>query len=78
MDRANKEDEREGNVATEGGGLGVDGEALAEDGDDYEEEWEEEDEELVGLVQGPEPPEEIAGDAEHWLYDEFGDRLGEA
>jgi hypothetical protein len=26
------------------------------------EEWEEEDEELVGMVQVPEPPEEIVGD----------------
>jgi hypothetical protein len=37
----------------------------------------EEDEELDGMVQVPEPPEEVVGDAGDWLFREFGARIGE-
>lgn len=69
IERATKEEEREGTGAMEAGGLGADGEDLEEDD---EEEWEE-DEELVGMAVEPVLPEEALEAAGRWLYDAFGD-----
>jgi hypothetical protein len=70
MERATKEEEREGNREVEGDGeLEADGDALAEDED--EEEWEE-DEQLVGAAVEPVLPEEALEAAGRYLYDESG------
>jgi hypothetical protein len=73
LERANKEEERAEALGEREGAAEND---VNEGGDDVEE-WEEEDEELVGMVQVPEPLEEVVGDPREWLYREFGDRVGE-
>lgn len=73
IERANKEEERAEALGEREGA--VENDVNEDDGD--VEEWDEEDEELVGMVQMPEPPEEVVGDAGEWLYREFGDTVGE-
>ncbi|KAI5784359.1 hypothetical protein FPQ18DRAFT_298056 [Pyronema domesticum] len=71
MERATREEEREGHVGVEGGELGVDGGEVEEDD---EEEWDEENEELVGSEAAESVlPEEALEAAVRWLYGEFGD-----